>query len=95
MGFSIKIKHIVILTKKHDRHETQDNSHTDSSHGERTVSYEPKGSNHSDWDCELESLRRQVKELELKARLRCRRRTPKRSCHDQDSKSSPNKRSSH
>ena len=80
MGFSIKIKHIVILMKKHDGHETQDDSHTALSHGERTVSYEPEGSYHNDQDRELERLRRQVKELE--AWLRRRRRTPKRSYHD-------------
>lgn len=31
------------------------------------VSYEPKGSYHSDRDLEMESLRKQVKELELEA----------------------------
>ena len=40
MGFLIKIKHIVILMKKHDGHETQDDSHTALSHGERTTCIE-------------------------------------------------------
>lgn len=82
MGSSIKIKHIVILTKKHDGHETPDDSHTALSHGKRTVSYEPEGSYHSDRDRELESLCRQVKKLELEAWLRRQRRTPERSYHD-------------
>lgn len=82
MRFLIKIKHIVILTTKHDGHETQEDLHTASSHIERIASYELEDSYHSDRVCELESLHRQVKELELEAQLRLQRRTLERSCHD-------------
>ena len=49
------------------------------------MSYMPEGSYHSDWDREMESLRRQIKDLELEMRGRHQRRTPKGSSHDQDS----------
>ena len=44
--------------------------------------YIPEGSYHSDRDYELESLLRQISELELETRGRCRRRSPEWSSHD-------------
>ena len=70
-------------------------NHIQSHQKERTVSYVPKGSYHSDWDCELENLRQQVRELELKARSRCQRKSPEGSSHDHGSGSSYIGRSSH
>ena len=64
---------------------TQDDSHATSSQGERTLSYVLKGSNHNDRDSKLENLWRQVRELELKASSRHRRKAPEGSSHDQDS----------
>ena len=69
----------------HDGHETQDDSHATSSQGESTVSYMPEGSYHGDRDHEPESPRRQIRELELKTRHKCRRRTPKGLSHDHNS----------
>ena len=100
MGGSSQALRLVEQECKRERHsqdgqETQGDSHTESSKRERTVSYMPKGSYHSDWDCELENLRQQVRELELKARSRCQRKSPEGSSHDHGSRSSYTGRSSH
>ena len=53
-----------------NEHETQMDLLAVSFRGERNISYVPKPLFHNDRDCEMESLRRQVKEFELKIRGR-------------------------
>jgi len=59
------------------------------------VSYEPKDSSYSDRDCEMESLQRQIKELELEMRGRRRRRNLKETSHGHDSMTGHTGGSSH
>ena len=51
-----------------DRHKTHLDSNEASFRGERTISYVPEPSYQSDRDHKIESLQKQIKELELKKR---------------------------
>ena len=62
--------------------------HVASSKEEITLSYVLKGSYHSEWDCEMESLQRHIRDLELEIRRRYRKRTPKGSSRNHDSERS-------
>ena len=70
-----------------DRHETRLDSDEASFRGERTISYVLEPSYQSDRDHKIESLQKQIKELELKKRCRHQRRDYDRSSHNHESTS--------
>ena len=78
-----------------DRHETRLDSDEASFRGERTVSYVLEPSYQSDHDHKIESLQKQIKELELEKRCRHQRRDYDGSSHSHESMSTHTGRSSY